>query len=43
VLQNVWSEALGLALLYGSGLRLIEALALRVHDLDFSATRARWC
>ncbi|CAK6693894.1 integron integrase [Synechococcus sp. CBW1107] len=29
-------EALMAGLLYGSGLRLIEALRLRVHDLDFS-------
>jgi len=29
-------EALVAGLLYGSGLRLIEALRLRVHDLDFS-------
>ena len=29
-------EALVAGLLYGSGLRLMEALRLRVHDLDFS-------
>ncbi|EAQ76664.1 integron integrase [Synechococcus sp. WH 5701] len=29
-------EALVAGLLYGSGVRLIEALRLRVHDLDFS-------
>jgi site-specific recombinase XerD len=30
------SEALVAGLLYGSGLRLMEALRLRVHDLDFN-------
>ena len=30
------TEALVAGLLYGSGLRLMEALRLRVHDLDFS-------
>ena len=30
------AEALVAGLLYGSGLRLMEALRLRVHDLDFS-------
>lgn len=37
VLQRLdGSEALVAGLLYGSGLRLMEALRLRVHDLDFS-------
>jgi integron integrase len=37
VLQRLdGSEALVAGLLYGSGLRLVEALRLRVHDLDFS-------
>jgi integron integrase len=37
VLQRLeGSEALVAGLLYGSGLRLIEALRLRVHDLDFN-------
>ena len=36
VLQRLeGSEALVAGLLYGSGLRLMEALRLRVHDLDF--------
>lgn len=36
VLQRlVGAEALVAGLLYGSGLRLMEALRLRVHDLDF--------
>ena len=35
VLQRLeGSEALVAGLLYGSGLRLMEALRLRVHDLD---------
>ena len=37
VLQRLTgSEALVAGLLYGSGLRLMEALRLRVHDLDFN-------
>ena len=37
VLQRLeGSEALVAGLLYGSGLRLMEALRLRVHDLDFN-------
>ncbi|MGB5136463.1 MAG: integron integrase [Prochlorococcaceae cyanobacterium] len=37
VLQRLdGAEALVAGLLYGSGLRLMEALRLRVHDLDFS-------
>ena len=37
VLQRLHgSEGLVAGLLYGSGLRLMEALRLRVHDLDFS-------
>jgi integron integrase len=37
VLQRLeGSEALVTGLLYGSGLRLMEALRLRVHDLDFN-------
>lgn len=37
VLQRLnGSQALVAGLLYGSGLRLMEALRLRVHDLDFS-------
>jgi integron integrase len=37
VLQRLeGAEALVATLLYGSGLRLMEALRLRVHDLDFS-------
>lgn len=37
VLQRLQGpEALVAGLLYGSGLRLMEALRLRVHDLDFS-------
>ena len=36
VLQRLeGSDALVAGLLYGSGLRLMEALRLRVHDLDF--------
>ncbi|MFM8605972.1 MAG: tyrosine-type recombinase/integrase, partial [Cyanobium sp.] len=36
VLQRLeGSEALVAGLLYGSGLRLMEALRLRAHDLDF--------
>jgi len=37
VLQRLeGSEALAAGLLYGSGLRLMEALRRRVHDLDFN-------
>jgi len=37
VLQRLeGSEALVAGLLYGTGLRLMEALRLRVHDLDFN-------
>lgn len=36
VLQRLdWVESLVAGLLYGSGLRLMEALRLRVQDLDF--------
>ena len=36
VSASTQNQALVAGLLYGSGLRLIEALRLRVHDLDFS-------
>lgn len=35
-------EGLVAGVMYGGGLRLMEALRLRVHDLDFSAGRSRF-
>lgn len=38
------AEALGAQLLYGSGLRLMEALQLRIKDVDFEqrCITVRW-